>query len=257
MKYKNIFSCNGKTAVVTGGCGLLGREISKALSEYGAKVYVADIHEQKLGECADSQTTCPLFLDITSEKSVQEALDLVIREAGKIDILVNSAYPRTNDWGLRFEDVPFDSWQANVTSHLGGYFLCSRKAAEQMKKQKRGSIINLASIYGVVAPDFTLYEGTEMTMPIAYASIKGGIIAFTRYIATYYGPCNVRANVVSPGGIFDHQAPSFVERYSRKTPLGRMCQPEEIAGAILFLASDASSYVTGQNIIVDGGWTAW
>jgi NAD(P)-dependent dehydrogenase (short-subunit alcohol dehydrogenase family) len=126
-----------------------------------------------------------------------------------------------------------------------------------MAKQRGGAIINLASIYGNVAPDFSIYEGTEMTMPVAYSAIKGGIIALTRYIATYYAHYNVRANTVSPGGIFDHQKPSFVERYSKKTPLGRMARPEEIVGAVVYLASDASSYVTGHDLIVDGGWTAW
>ncbi|MEK7333547.1 MAG: SDR family oxidoreductase, partial [Nitrospirota bacterium] len=120
-----------------------------------------------------------------------------------------------------------------------------------------GTIINLASIYGVVAPDFSIYEGTEMTMPVAYSAIKGGIIALTRYIATYYAKYNVRANTVSPGGIFDNQQETFVKRYSDKTPLGRMGSPSEVTGAVVFLASEAASYITGQNLIVDGGWTAW
>ena len=174
MKYRDLFSCSGKIAVVTGGCGLLGREISMGLSEFGATVYVADINEQRLSECADNLAMRPVILDITSEDSVLEAMNSVIREAGRIDILVNSAYPRTKDWELRLEDVPFGSWQTNVTGHLGGYFLCSRKIAEQMVKQRSGSIINLASIYGVVAPDFTVYKDTTMTMPVAYAAIKGG-----------------------------------------------------------------------------------
>jgi NAD(P)-dependent dehydrogenase (short-subunit alcohol dehydrogenase family) len=126
-----------------------------------------------------------------------------------------------------------------------------------MKKHGGGSIINLASIYGIVAPDFSIYEGTELTMPVAYASIKAGIIALTKYIATYFGHDNIRANTVSPGGIYDNQPPSFVDKYSRKTPLGRMGNPSEIVGAVIYLASDASSFVTGHNLTVDGGWTAW
>ena len=126
-----------------------------------------------------------------------------------------------------------------------------------MKQQGGGTIINLASIYGGVAPDFSMYEGTEMTMPAAYSAIKGGIIALTKYIATYYARYQVRANVISPGGIFDNQQQAFVEKYSEKTPLGRMGTPFDVAGAVVFLASDASSYITGQNLIIDGGWTAW
>ena len=132
-----------------------------------------------------------------------------------------------------------------------------KEAAKIMKDHGGGSIINMASIYGVVAPDFSIYEGTEMTMPVAYASIKAGIIAMTKYIATYFGADNIRANTISPGGIYDNQAPSFVAEYSRKTPIGRMGKPSDIVGAVIYLASDASSYVTGHNLIIDGGWTAW
>jgi NAD(P)-dependent dehydrogenase (short-subunit alcohol dehydrogenase family) len=256
MKYSQLFSCKDKVALVTGGCGLLGGEICKALGELGATVYSADTDEERLREC-DTLGLRPLFLDITSEDSVQRAIELVVAEAGAIDVLVNCAYPRTRDWGLKFESVPFGSWKANIDSHLGGYFLCTRTAAEHMARQSRGSIINFASIYGVVGPDFSIYEGTEMTMPVAYAAIKGGIIALTRYVAAYYGKFNVRANAVSPGGVFDHQPESFVEKYSGRTPLGRMCLPREIVGTVIFLASEASNYITGQNILVDGGWTAW
>lgn len=256
MSYKGLFSCENKVAVVTGGGGLIGREIIQGLREFGAFVYAADIDREKAADILDDKIKF-LQLDITSEDSVNNAIAEVVRQSGRLDILVNCAYPRTKDWGAKFEDIKFDSWKENVNNHLGGHFLICRSAAEQMKKQGGGSIINLASIYGVTAPDFSIYEGTEMTMPAAYASIKSGIIALTRYIATYYGKCNVRANAVSPGGIFDGQPASFVERYSQKTPLGRMGRPDEIVGAVMYLASDASSYVTGENIMVDGGWTAW
>lgn len=126
-----------------------------------------------------------------------------------------------------------------------------------MKRLGGGSIINIGSTYGVVAPDFSIYEGTQMTMPAAYSAIKGGLITFTKYLAAYYGKDKVRANVVSPGGIFDHQPKSFVEKYSKRVPLGRMGEPSDVAGAVVFLASDASKYVTGHNLMVDGGWTAW
>lgn len=255
--YEDLFSCKNKVAVVTGGAGLIGKEIVRTLNEFGAKVYIADINEEKTGEVIKDTEIKYVNLDITSEASIREAIANVIQNEGRVDILVNSAYPRTKDWGAKLEQVPFRSWRTNVDSHLGGYFLCCREAAEQMKRQGGGVIINLASIYGVVAPDFSIYEETEMTMPVAYSAIKGGIIALTKYIATYYAKYNIRANVISPGGIFDNQPQAFVEKYSKKTPLGRMGKPSDVIGAVIYLASDASSYVTGHNLVVDGGWTVW
>jgi len=255
--YKTIFSCKNKVAVVAGGCGLLGREVVKALSEFGALVYIADINSKNAVNLLREKKIKYIYFDISSEDSIEKAMNEIIRKAGRIDILVNSAYPKTEDWGLKFEKVSFDSWKKNINDHLGGYFLSSRTAAEIMKEQGGGAIINLASIYGVTAPDFNIYEGTKMTMPVAYAAIKSGIIGLTRYIATYYGRHNVRANVVSPGGVFDNQNINFVRRYSQKTPLGRMAAPRDIVGAVIYLASEASSYITGCNLIVDGGWTVW
>jgi NAD(P)-dependent dehydrogenase (short-subunit alcohol dehydrogenase family) len=250
MKYKNLFSCKGKVAVVTGGSGLLGREMAAALLEQGATVYNADI-----AGLSSRKKIRNLRLDICDEKSIVEAFSKINKEAKQIDILVNSAYPRTPDWGKKMEDVPFGSWKANLNDHLGGYFLCCREAARYMKKQGGGSIINIGSIYGVIGPDFSLYEGTDMTSPAAYAAIKAGIIGFTRYLASYYGKYHVRANVISPGGVHDRQPKVFVDRYCRKTPLCRMAKPSDLAGAVVFLASDASSYVTGHNLMVDGGLT--
>lgn len=254
--YKDLFSCKGKTVVVVGGAGLIGSEIAKGLTDFGAEVYVADI-DKKSAKKVKAKDIKYVHLDITSEGSVRKALDEVCDASGKIDVLINCAYPRTGDWGLKLEDVPFDSWKDNMNDHMGGYFLCSRAAADLMKKGAKGVIINFASIYGVVAPDFSIYEGTKMTMPAAYSAIKGGIIAFTKYLATYYAKYNVRANVISPGGVFNGQNSAFVKKYAKKTPLGRMAGSKDIVGTAVFLSSDASSYITGQNIIVDGGWSAW
>ena len=255
--YKNILSLDGKVAMITGGSGLIGKEIAKALCDLGATVYIADVNQEHTLNNSGDLNTKSLPLDITSEASVDNAIRMLMLESDRIDILVNCAYPRTKDWGLKLEEVPFTSWKDNLNSHLGGYFLCCQKVAEKMKDQRSGSIINISSIYGTVAPDFSIYEGTEMTMPVAYSAIKGGIIALTRYLATYYGSYDIRANTVSPGGIFDRQAQSFVDRYRDKTPLKRMGTPVDVAGAVLFLASEASAYITGQNLLVDGGWTAW
>ncbi len=255
--YRDLFSCKDKVAVVTGGAGLIGREIVKGFFDFGAIVYIADTNEGKAKELATDPRIRFLSMDMTNEEGVRAAVHKVIREAGRIDVLVNSAYPRTRDWGLKFEKIPFSSWNTNVTTQLGGTFLCCQVVAEAMKDLGGGSIINLASTYGVVAPDFSIYEGTEMTMPAAYSAVKGGIITFTKYLAAYYAKYKVRVNAISPGGIFDNQNPAFVERYNKRTPLGRMAHPSEMVGGALFLASEASAYVTGHNLMIDGGWTAW
>jgi NAD(P)-dependent dehydrogenase (short-subunit alcohol dehydrogenase family) len=254
--YHNLFSCKDKVALVTGGLGLIGTQIVRGLSDFGASVCVADISEREMERLQNLTSVHFQPLDITSEGSVRQTVKAVVQRFKKIDILVNCAYPRTGDWGVRCEDVSFDSWKMNMNGHLGGYFLCCQRVAEQMKQQGGGSIINFASIYGIAAPDFSIYEGTPMTMPVAYSAIKGGVIAFSKYMSSYYAKDNIRVNCVSPGGIFDKQPDSFIEKYIAKTPLGRMGTPEDMVGAVIYLASDASIYVTGHNLIVDGGWTA-
>ncbi|MDD4910451.1 MAG: SDR family oxidoreductase [Candidatus Omnitrophica bacterium] len=245
MKYDDLFCLKGKVAVVAGGAGLIGKEIARGLSAFGASVVAADINKN-----------AGRHVDIANERSVSSLIKFVDKKYGRMDIWVNSAYPRTGDWALKFEDVPVSSWRKNIDTHLNGYFICCRNAAEYMKKKGGGSIINLASIYGMVGPDFSIYKNTKMTCPGAYSAIKGGIIAFTRYLASYYGGHGVRVNCISPGGVRDRQADAFVKRYSDKTPLGRMAKAVDIAGAAIYLASDASGYVTGHNLVVDGGWTA-
>lgn len=256
MNYNSLFDLSNKVAVVIGGAGLIGSEIARGLNDFSARVYIADTNRDAAQRLKIGGVKF-IHLDITSEESIRKALKKIYAESRKIDILINCAYPRTNDWGLKLEDVTFDSWKENVNNHLGGYFVCSKIAAELMKKRSRGVIINFASIYGVVAPDFNIYKGTKMTMPAAYSAIKGGIISFTRYLATYYAKYNIRANVISPGGVFNQQEASFVRKYAAKTPLKRMARPQDIVGAVIFLCSDAASYITGQNILVDGGWSAW
>lgn len=255
--YKNMFSCKDRVALITGGAGLIGQEISRGLLDFDASVYIADTDSQEAMSLIGPAGAKFVEFDITDERSIEKAVETIVQKEGCIDILVNSAYPRTTDWGLKFEDIPFSSFSENLISHLGGYFLACRAVANHMRSKRGGSIINLASIYGSVGPDFSIYEGTQMTMPAAYSAIKGGIISLSKYLATYYAKNNVRVNSLSPGGIYDKQPNAFVEKYSLKTPLGRMANPKEIVGGVIFLASDASSYVTGQDVIVDGGWTTW
>lgn len=261
MKYDKMFDLGSKVAVVTGGAGLIGKELSMALSEYGATVVIAEADRDKGSDAAAELGRLRLkaefrYLDITKEGSVLSLINSLDKKYGRIDIWINSAYPRTSDWGARFEDIKFDSWKKNVSMHMNGYFICCQKIAEYMKRQNFGSIINFGSTYGIVGPDFSIYKKTAMTMPAAYSAIKGGIINFTRYLASYYGKFNVRVNCVSPGGVYNKQPARFIKQYSQKTPLGRMADKEDIVGGVIFLASDASKYVTGHNLTIDGGWTA-
>ena len=239
-----------KVILVTGGSGLIGREIMKHLKKEGAIAINAEITVET--DISKQQINC----DVTSQTSIDETITAVIEGFGRIDGLVNSAYPRTKDWGMKFEEVPFESWRKNIDMQLNSVFLLCQKVLEHMKQQGDGAIVNIASIYGVVGNDFTIYEGYGGTSPAAYSAIKGGIINFSRYLASYYGKYNIRVNCVSPGGIFENQHPSFVERYSSKSLLKRMGKAEEIAPAVSFLLSDEASFITGHNLMVDGGWTA-
>lgn len=241
-----MFSLKDKVIVVTGGSGLLGKKIVETLKLEGAVAVSADLK---------TFSECDIKLDITSEDSIKLAVSELIKKYGKIDGWVNNAYPRTKDWGNKFEDIPVESWKQNVDMHLNGYFMCCKEVLEQMKKQGFGSLINMSSIYGLVGPDFTVYEGTEMTMPAAYSAIKGGLNNLTRYLASYYGPHQIRVNTVSPGGIFDNQPQSFVDNYNKKVPMRKMGQPKDIVSAVYYLLTDESSYITGHNLVVDGGWS--
>ena len=239
-----------KIIIVTGGNGLLGKAILKRLKSEGAFCINFDINHETNYDL--SQVYC----DITNTNSIDEGLEIVLKKHKKINGLVNNAYPRTKDWGTKFEDIVYDSWKQNIDWQLNSYFYISQRVANQMSIQKEGSIVNMASIYGVVGADFTVYEGTNMTMPAAYSAIKGALINFTRYVASYFGPHQVRVNAVSPGGIFDNQNEVFVSNYCKRVPMRRLGNPEDIAPTIAFLLSDDAKYITGQNIIVDGGWTA-
>jgi NAD(P)-dependent dehydrogenase (short-subunit alcohol dehydrogenase family) len=252
------FSLKNKIAIVVGGAGLIGKPVSIGLAQAGAKVYIADIDKKNSLKLEKQNKDIKwIKIDITDIKSIISCIKKVLKEDKKIDIWVNIAYPKTSDWSTKFEDIKYESWKTNVDMHLNGYFLCCQKVAELMKKQRGGVIINFGSIYGVVGPDFSIYEKTNYTMPAAYSAIKGGIITFTKYLATYLAKYNIRVNAICPGGIYNNQSDIFVKNYEEKTPMRRMGKPEEIAGPVIFLASDASSYITGQILMVDGGWTAW
>lgn len=239
-----------KVVLVTGGGGLLGRAMIDCFSERGYLPVNLDVSIQ-----TDATQHC-IFCDITSDKSINEAIDAVIKLYGRVDALVNNAYPRTKDWGAAFEDINPDSWRKNVEWQMNSHFVITQRVIKIMTTQKSGSIVNIASIYGVVGNDFSIYEGTSISPPAAYSAIKGGTIAFTRFLASRYGRLGIRVNCVSPGGIFDNQPEKFVNAYEQKVPMRRMGSPADIAPVVEFLVSDDSRYITGQNLIVDGGWTA-
>lgn len=239
-----------KIILVTGGTGLLGKSIIEKLLSEGARVINADIN---LYETPDFTS---ILCDITSEDSVKGSVAKIIAKYGRIDGLVNNAYPRTDDWGAKFEDIKLESWKKNVDFQLNSYFFMSQEVLRRMRLQKSGSIVNIASIYGVVGPDFSIYDNTSMTMPAAYSAIKGGIINLSRYLASYYGPHGIRVNCISPGGVFNHQNVDFVNKYESKVPLRRMALPADISPAVLFLLTEDAAYITGQNLIIDGGWTS-
>lgn len=259
--YTNIFSVKDKVVVITGGAGLIGKYLTTGYAQAGAKVYILDNNEESADELVNrflEEGLSVQFIkgDVTCEKSIDNAINSILFKEERIDTWINSAYPRTKDWGSKFEDVTFESWRKNVDMQLNSYFICCQKISRVMKNQNKGNIINFASIYGVVGPKFSIYEGTEMTMPVAYSAIKGGIVNLTRYLATYLGRYNIRVNAVCPGGIFDNQNPIFINKYNANTPIGRMGKPEEMVGPVMFLSSEAASYITGHILMVDGGWTA-
>jgi NAD(P)-dependent dehydrogenase (short-subunit alcohol dehydrogenase family) len=260
------FSLDGKVVALTGGSGLIGMSVVRSLPLYGARLVVGvrDVgrfEAQLRGVDFPSETFPPLCLplDLADKDSIKAFFRQVQEEFQRLDILINSAFPRTEDWLTKFEDVEAESLYKNLCDHAGGYFLCCQEAAKVMKAQQAGVILNLGSIYGEVGPHFPIYAGTEMTCPGAYPLIKGGIHTFTRYLAAYLGPSGIRVNCLSPGGIKDesHQPRSFIDNYLQQTPLGRMAEPEDIIGPLIFLISEASRYVTGQVLFADGGWTCW
>lgn len=262
----SLFRLDGKVVVLTGGTGAIGREAVRQLPMLGAQIVVGvrDIDKFKGQiDTIDFPEDClkPVCyrLDISDNSSIQIFFQNVIEDYTKVDILINNAWPKTEDWLLPFEDTKPGSLYKNLCDHSGGYFLCCQQAALHMKKRKKGVILNIGSIYGEVGPHFEIYKGTNMISPAAYSLIKGGIHTFSKYLATYLAPDNIRVNCLSPGGICDksHQHPEFIKNYIKNTPLGRMAEPDDITGPMVFLISDASKYVTGAVLMVDGGWTAW
>lgn len=245
---RDLGDLTGRRALVAGGAGHLGRAVVEALTEAGAKVVVVD---------ADGDG---VRADLADETAARRSVHEARRRLGGLDVLVHCAALVGTDelpgWAVPFEQQSVAAWDAALRVNLTSAFVLVQEAREALAESGRGCAILFGSIYGAVAPDFRLYAGTTMANPAAYAASKGGLIQLVRYLATALAP-RVRVNAISPGGVERGQPESFRERYRERTPLARMASEEDVKGAVAFLASDLSAYVTGHNLVVDGGWTAW
>ena len=273
-KLPELFDLTGRVAVVTGGVGLLGAEFCRTLAEAGAAVTIADLNGEAAADLAASLTQSGYRVqgrvtDVTSVESVKEIMAATLEAFGRLDILVNSAAldpkfdPDAAAKGIApgaFEDYPLEQWEAALSVNLTGIFLVTQACVKPMLEQGKGSIINICSTYGLNGPDQRIYikDGQRVAYkPVYYTTTKAGVMGFTKYLAAYYAETELRVNALTPGGVYNNHEEYFVKNYSAKTIMGRMAKKDEMNGALLFLASDASSYMTGNNVIVDGGWTAW
>ncbi|MBL7074372.1 SDR family oxidoreductase [candidate division KSB1 bacterium] len=270
-----IFDLHNRTAIVSGGAGLLGREFCKALASAGANIVLADNDEISMDsaekEIRGMYKNSPItkhIIDVTNEKSISECVMFTEREFGNIDILVNSAaidpkFDEDSDTSSysSFAEFPIDLWNKSTEVNLTGTFLLTQAVCRNMERRGKGSVINLGSNYGLVGPDQGIYkrkdEKPQSYKPVVYSVCKAGIIGFTKYLAAYYAGTEIRVNVLTPSGVYNKQDDFFVKNYASRTILRRMSNKNEFWGGVIFLASDASSYMTGGNLIIDGGWTAW
>jgi NAD(P)-dependent dehydrogenase (short-subunit alcohol dehydrogenase family) len=260
-----LLSMKSRVAVITGGAGHLGQAFGRALAQIGCNVCILDVaYERAEQEAAHLRDNYPIKtsafeVDIADESAIQSASEHVLRTHGGLDLLVNNAaYPHLDvpSDGKPVEEQSIAQWQPNIDVSLRGTFLATRAFVPQLRQSQHGVIINIASIYGLVGPDMRLYDDTAMVNEAWYAAAKGGIVQLTRYFATTLCP-RIRVNCIAPGGIWRNQPESFHQRYIERTPLRRMATEEDLCGALVYFASDLSAYVTGQVLLVDGGWTAW
>lgn len=263
---KDLIDLSGRVALVTGGAGHIGQAICETLAELGAAIAVLDINQKATTRVVErirfefDVEAMPLVVDLADQQDVQLAPAQVLDRFGRLDILVNdAAFVGTSNlegWVVPFKEQLPETWRDAIEVNLTAPFVLVQACHDALMESGHGSIINIASIYGLVAPNMDLYAGTEMGNPAAYAASKAGLLQLTRWLATVLAP-EIRVNAITPGGVFCNQPDIFVDRYRRRTPLKRMAREEDFKGAIAYLASDLSAYVTGQNLVVDGGWTIW
>lgn len=252
----------GKLIVITGGAGLLGREFVKAIVQNDGIAVIADINlksgiklkEQLSGELKTDKIEF-VQLDTTSKASLKKCIDYLHNNYGRIDALVNNAYPKNKNYGRSFFDVEYKDFVENIGLNLGGYFIATQQFSNYFKKQGSGNIVNICSIYGVIPPKFEIYKNTPMTMPVEYAAIKSGLIHMTKYLSKYFKGLNIKVNALSPGGILDKQPKEFLRNYNNYGISKGMLENQDMNGTLIYLLSDMSKYVNGQNIIVDDGWS--
>ncbi len=267
------FNMKGRTVLVTGGGGLLGRQFALALAQAGADVMLADLAYEAAADQAEviraeGLSAAALAVDVVDPESTREMVQQTLARFGRLDVLINSAaldpkfdpQHQSEQAANAFETYSLEAWRKALDVNLTGMFLASQAAVQPMLAQGKGVIINICSTYGINGPDQRIYirpDGTRSYKPVYYSVTKAGVLGFTRYLAAYYAGKNIRVNALTPGGVYNQHDEVFVKAYSAKTILGRMANIDEMSAAMLFLTSDASSYMTGANLIVDGGWTAW
>lgn len=268
--FKDLFDLKGRTAVVTGGCGILGRRFAEGLAEFGAKVAIVDLDQAAVDAAASELSARSIHArgyacDITQPEIIRRTAEAIEADLGPVSILLNNAASKTGDVDAFFAPVATfaqETWREIMSVNLDGMFNVAQVFGTRMAERGYGSIVQTASIYGLMAPDQRIYEGSEyqgraINTPAVYTASKAGVIGLTKHLAAYWGAQGVRVNTLTPGGVESGQNDAFKQRYGARVPLGRMARADEMVGAMLFLVSDAASYVTGQNIAVDGGLSAW
>lgn len=259
-----------KNIILTGALGILGKHFSQALVNAGANLIIADLDQHQCENFAQtfsensSQKIIPLAVDLAQESSIIHWREKIFEQFESIDVLINNAAIKSQNFFAPLENFPLQDWEEVMRVNVTGSFLCAREIGSHMAEKEKGNIINISSIYGMLGPDQRIYEGSwyenlggNINTPLVYSASKGAIIAMTKYLATYWGNKGIRTNALVPGGVSSGQNSEFNAKYSQRVPLGRMAQPLDLTQALLFLASDASSYMNGQNLIIDGGLSAW
>jgi NAD(P)-dependent dehydrogenase (short-subunit alcohol dehydrogenase family) len=263
IDFRKKFELTDKVIVITGACGLIGRAFSEAVAQYGAHVVVADIEAANPSgfaaelEQRHGRKMSGVALDVASKAHVSELLNVALEINGKIDGLVNGHQNKTKSFFEPFEEYGEDNWDAVVETNLKGTFLTCQVIGTWMSQNGGGSIVNIPSTYSVVAPNQNLYKGTNLGCPAAYSASKGGVDALSRYLASYWATKKVRVNMITPHGVWNNHEDKFEENFARFSPMERLSYNHEVAGSLIYLLSDASSYVTGDNMLVEGGWTVW
>ena len=263
IDFRKKFELDGKVIIITGGSGLIGRAFAEAVAQYGAHAVIADIPAAKPMELAGmleskhGRKMRGCELDVAGREDVERLKNETLSEFGRIDGLINSHQNKTARFFAKFEDYTDEDWDKVIETNLKGTFLTCQIIGGWMAENGGGSVINIPSTYSVVAPNQNLYEGTNLGCPAAYSASKGGVMALSQYLSTYWADKNVRVNQITPHGVWNNHQGRFEQNFAKLSPLGRMSYNHEVAGAAVFLLSDASSYITGHNLMVDGGWTAW